>query len=114
MPSRFEPCGLNQMYSQRYGTPPIVRATGGLADSVVDCDADALARGEASGFLFADASAEAVVAAVDRALALYRDRDAWRAICRNGMARDFSWSASAQRYRELYASMLEKSFVAPA
>ncbi len=101
MPSRFEPCGMNQMYSQRYGTPPIVHATGGLADSVVDVGADGAAGG-GTGFVFAPASAEALLAAVRRAAALWRDRAAWREVQRNGMARDFGWRASARRYAELY------------
>ncbi|WP_332675197.1 glycogen synthase GlgA [Aromatoleum sp.] len=103
MPSRFEPCGLNQMYSQRYGTPPIVRATGGLADAVVD---HGTAGGEATGFAFTEATPAALVGAVDRALAVFADRDAWRTICRNGMARDFGWDASARAYREVYRAML--------
>ncbi len=105
MPSRFEPCGLNQMYSQRYGTPPIVRATGGLVDSVGDFSIDGLHRGEASGFLFADATPAALVEAVDRALKVFADRVAWRTLCRNGMARDFSWGGSAGRYARLYVAM---------
>ncbi|HEX9180526.1 MAG TPA: glycosyltransferase, partial [Burkholderiales bacterium] len=106
MPSRYEPCGLNQMYSQLYGTPPVVHATGGLNDTVTDCTPGALAEGRATGFLFADLSADGLVATVSRALAAYRDRDAWRRIQRAGMARDFSWRASASQYLELYRSLL--------
>lgn len=109
MPSRFEPCGLNQLYSQRYGTPPIVRSTGGLADSIVDCPAGGPGGGGATGFVFADATPDALVTAVDRALAVFKDRDAWKILCRNGMARDFSWAASARQYHELYAAMLARS-----
>ena len=105
MPSRFEPCGLNQMYSQRYGTPPIVRRTGGLADSVVDCSAETLASGTASGFVFNDPSAEGLRAAIGRALDAWGNRPIWRQIQRNGMLRDFSWCASARRYLELYRAM---------
>jgi starch synthase len=105
MPSRFEPCGLNQMYSQRYGTPPIVRRTGGLADSVVDCSAQTLANGTASGFVFNDSSAEALLAAISRALDVWRNTHVWRQVQRNGMRRDFSWGASARRYLELYHAM---------
>jgi starch synthase len=93
MPSRFEPCGLNQMYSQRYGTPPVARATGGLADTIED---------GVTGFLFASASAGGLVQAVRRAIATRSDADAWRAMQRAGMARDFSWSAAARRYAGLY------------
>ncbi|HEX5768385.1 MAG TPA: glycogen synthase GlgA [Burkholderiales bacterium] len=96
MPSRFEPCGLNQMYSQRYGTPPVVRATGGLADTVQE--------GE-TGFLFESAEASALAAAVRRALAARRDPDRWREIQRAGMQRDFSWSAAARRYAALYSGL---------
>jgi len=107
MPSRFEPCGLNQMYSQHYGTPPIVRATGGLVDSVTDFDIDGLHRGESTGFLFRDATPAALVGAIDRALGVFDDPVAWRTLCRNGMARDFSWAGSACRYARLYAAMRE-------
>lgn len=102
MPSRFEPCGMNQMYSQAYGTPPIVRATGGLADTVVDCTPHTLAEGTASGFVFADASVDALAAALRRACAIYADRATWRQLQRNGMRRDFGWEASARGYLGLY------------
>ena len=105
MPSRFEPCGMNQMYSQRYGTPPIVRATGGLADTVVDCTQANLAAGSASGFVFHEASAAALLAALGRAAGAWRDNAIWRALQKNGMARDFSWDASARRYAEIYARL---------
>jgi len=105
MPSRFEPCGLNQMYSQRYGTPPIARATGGLADSIFDCSPASLADETASGFLFAEPTPRDLWAAVERALELYRDLPAWRVLQRNGMAYDFSWEASARSYAELYATL---------
>ncbi|HWI35236.1 MAG TPA: glycogen synthase GlgA [Burkholderiales bacterium] len=94
MPSRFEPCGLNQMYSQRYGTPPVARATGGLADTVAD--------GE-TGFLFERAESAALLEAVRRGVAAYRDERRWREIQRRGMARDFSWSGPARQYADLYA-----------
>jgi starch synthase len=94
MPSRFEPCGLNQMYSQRYGTPPVARATGGLLDTIVD--------GE-TGFLFERAESSALAAAVRRAGAAWREPRRWRAIQRAGMRRDFSWSAAARQYADLYS-----------
>jgi starch synthase len=103
MPSRFEPCGMNQMYSQRYGTIPVVRATGGLADSVVDCTPATLANGTASGFLFGTASAPALLAAIERALAAYRAPALWHRLQRHAMARDFGWDASARAYAALYA-----------
>ncbi len=102
MPSRFEPCGMNQMYSQRYGTLPIVCRTGGLADSVTDCTPETLADGSATGFVFHPASVSALVGAVERAVALYRNPEAWRAMQRAAMARDFSWTASAERYVAVY------------
>ncbi len=105
MPSRFEPCGLNQMYSQRYGTPPVVRRTGGLADSVVDCTPASLADGTATGFVFNAPTPEALAAAVERAITLWRHPDQWARIQRNGMRRDFGWAESARRYLELYRSM---------
>jgi starch synthase len=93
------------MYSQRYGTPPIVRRTGGLADSVVDCTPQTLADGSATGFVFDDATPEALLLAVRRAQDLWQDRRLWSRIQRNGMARDFSWSASARRYLQLYRAL---------
>ncbi len=103
MPSRFEPCGLNQMYSQRYGTPPIVHATGGLADSVVDCTPQTLAAGTATGFKFFAPNAKALKAAIERCAVAYGDAAVWRALQRNGMARDFSWTAAARAYAAIYA-----------
>ncbi|MBI4206762.1 MAG: glycogen synthase GlgA [Betaproteobacteria bacterium] len=102
MPSRFEPCGLNQMYSQRYGTPPIAHATGGLTDTIVDYSPGTLAAGNATGFLFDQPTVAALLAAVRRAVAVYRERDNWRMLQQNGMARDFSWIAAARQYAELY------------
>jgi starch synthase len=100
MPSRFEPCGLNQLYSMRYGTPPIVRRTGGLADSVRDPDEVPL--GEATGFVFDAADAAALLAVVRRALAAFRDAATWRRLQTNGMRTDFSWTASAGAYLDVY------------
>ena len=94
MPSRFEPCGLNQMYSQRYGTPPVARSTGGLADTIAD--------GE-TGFLFERAESAALVGAVKRAVEAYGDARRWREIQRRGMTRDFSWAGPARQYADLYA-----------
>ena len=114
MPSRFEPCGMNQMYSQRYGTLPIVCRTGGLADSVIDCTAQTLADGTATGFSFAPASAEALLATVRRAVDLYRDPAAWLAMQRGAMAFDVSWDASAVRYREVYERVVQSLATARA
>jgi starch synthase len=96
MPSRFEPCGLNQMFSLRYGTPPLVRATGGLADTVTD---------GVDGFVFAEATPAALLATIRRAAATWQDKAAWRALQRNGMARDVGWSGPAARYAALYAQL---------
>lgn len=105
MPSRFEPCGLNQLYSMRYGTPPIVRRTGGLADSVRD--ADEVAAAEATGFVFDAPEAGALMNAVRRALERFRDRGAWTALQRNGMRSDFSWAAAARAYIDVYRNAIQ-------
>jgi starch synthase len=106
MPSRFEPCGLNQMYSMRYGTVPVVRAVGGLADTVVDATPAALAEGNATGFCFGGEHAAGLLAATRRALALYADPQRWRRLQVAGMRQDFSWRASAQGYEALYVQAL--------
>lgn len=107
MPSRFEPCGLNQIYSLRYGTPPIVHRTGGLADTVTDTTPETLATGSASGFLFHEPQPQALLQAVRRAIDLYRnDPDGWRRLAVTGMSQDFSWEASARSYLQLYADAL--------
>jgi starch synthase len=105
MPSRFEPCGLNQMYSQRYGTLPIVRKTGGLADTVVDALPQTLANNTASGFVFNDANASALLETIKRSVLLYNDQKLWAKIQANAMAKDFSWQQSAEQYLKLYQSV---------
>lgn len=103
MPSRFEPCGLNQIYSLRYGTVPIVRRTGGLADTVVDASEANLANGSATGFQFEHANSDGLWWATNRAIGLYRDQpDLWRKMIVTGMKQDFSWKQSARHYLELY------------
>ena len=99
MPSRYEPCGLNQMYSLAYGTVPVVRATGGLADTVRDADAHPH---DGNGFAFHDYQGYALHDAIDRARRRFQDPAAWRALQRRGMAEDFSWSTSAGHYLHLY------------
>lgn len=106
MPSRFEPCGLNQLYSQRYGTPPIVHSTGGLADSVVDCTAETLRDRTASGFVFKGMTAENLFVTIRRAVDLYHDQRQWKVLRKNCMAKDFSWEASAEAYRAVYLKLL--------
>ncbi|MBS3964309.1 MAG: glycogen synthase GlgA [Methylomonas sp.] len=102
MPSRFEPCGLNQMYSQRYGTLPIVRNTGGLADTVVDTLPASIHNKTASGFVFNDASPGALLEAIKRCLVLYAQKPLWRQLQKNAMQKDFSWQSSANQYLTLY------------
>jgi starch synthase len=101
MPSKYEPCGLNQMYSLRYGTVPVVRATGGLADTVVEFDR---ATGLGTGFRFGPYDPEEFRSAVDRALSVWPDRKSWQRLMRNGMEQDFSWRRSAGKYLELYTA----------
>jgi starch synthase len=95
MPSRFEPCGLTQMYALKYGTAPLVRATGGLKDTVTEFDPQ---RGTGNGFMFTDYRADAMVNAMARARRLYEDRAAWRRLMDNCFAADFSWTVSARQY----------------
>jgi starch synthase len=103
MPSRYEPCGLNQMYSLRYGTPPVVRRTGGLADTVTPWDPVAAT---GTGFLFDDFTSSALHGAIDWALQNWRNQDHWKKLVRNGMAQDFSWDRQGPEYVNLYRSLL--------
>lgn len=105
MPSRFEPSGLNQLFSLRYGTVPIVREVGGLADTVVDYDPDS---SEGTGFVFKEYSAEALLSAIKRAAALFSKRRLWVKIMKAGMLQDFSWDRSAQEYCELFQDIVHK------
>jgi starch synthase len=102
MPSRFEPCGLNQMYSQRYGTVPIVRRVGGLADTVEDATLDNLIEAKASGVIFDEAEAEELLAAVQKSLKLFANKAIWEQMQKTGMDKDFSWQKSARKYVDLY------------
>jgi starch synthase len=105
VPSRFEPCGLTQLYALRYGALPLVRRTGGLADTVVDANAVTLADGTATGFVFDDENPEALLGTAQRAAALYADRGSWQRVTRQAMTRDFSWDASARQYLALYREL---------
>ena len=105
VPSRFEPCGLTQLYALRYGALPLVRRTGGLADTVVDANAVTLAEGSATGFAFDEESPEALLEAVNRAVALYADRASWQRVMREAMSQDFSWGAAARQYQALYTGL---------
>jgi starch synthase len=109
MPSRFEPCGLNQIYSLRYGTVPVVRRTGGLADTVIDANDANLAQGTATGFVFGEATPQALLHTIRRALALYRQPAVWRKLMVTGMSQDYSWQHSAKDYLRLYQETLATS-----
>ncbi|MBK1724409.1 glycogen synthase GlgA [Thiocystis violacea] len=107
MPSRFEPCGLNQIYSLRYGTPPIVHRTGGLADTVTPATPERLGNGTATGFLFDEPKPESLLHAVRQAMHLYREHpQGWRRLATTGMSLDLSWEASANQYLQLYADAI--------
>ena len=99
MPSRYEPCGLNQIYSLKYGTVPVVRATGGLDDTIESFDP---ITGKGTGFKFSEYSGEALLETVHKALGVYKDKKAWTQLMKNGMSRDFSWMASAREYVRIY------------
>ena len=105
MPSKYEPCGLNQMMSMRYGTLPIVRATGGLADTVTDADAN---KKDGNGFSFMEYLPDALLQTVRRAARAFRERTLWATLQRNAMSQDFSWKKSAQRYYDLYEQCLKR------
>jgi starch synthase len=102
MPSRYEPCGMNQMYSQRYGTPPIAHATGGLVDTIVDDGSDP---SRDTGFLMSELSVNGLVNAVEGAVTAFRDPAHWTRLQRNGMAKDFGWESAAHAYAGIYAGI---------
>src|SRR5450432_2740082 len=99
MPSRYEPCGLNQIYSLKYGTVPIVRATGGLDDTIEPWDART---GKGTGFKFTEYNGESLLLTIKQALQAFRDQTSWQVLMRNGMGKDFSWNASAREYGKVY------------
>jgi len=105
VPSRFEPCGLTQLYALRYGALPLVRRVGGLADTVVDATATNLADGIATGFVFDDDSPSALMSAIGRATVLFREREIWQRMMRRAMTRDFSWAAAARQYAAVYRTL---------
>jgi starch synthase len=108
MPSRFEPCGLNQLYGLAYGTPPIVNATGGLADSVIDSNADNIKNKTANGFVMIKTSTDALLNCIERALNLFtNDAKTWRQIQKNGMSQNLSWDHSALEYLAVYQKLLQ-------
>lgn len=102
MPSRFEPCGLNQMYSLRYGTPPVVNFTGGLADTVTDATAMAIKDKTANGFVFRNVDSGALLTTVKRALKIYKKPEQWQQVCETAMQQELGWESSAKKYQELY------------
>lgn len=106
MPSRFEPCGLNQMYGLAYGTPPIVSSTGGLADSVCNTTEETLHNNTATGFLIAELNATSLLTTTQRAIALWHDKSTWKKIQKNGMSKDLSWHSSAKSYLEMFEHLL--------
>jgi starch synthase len=106
MPSRYEPCGLNQMYSLAYGTVPVVRATGGLADTVFE---EAAGPRKANGFVFHEYDGASMLAAIDRALAVYADSRKWARLMQVGMKGDHSWARSARVYAQLYEKAARKA-----
>ena len=111
IPSRFEPCGLTQLYGLRYGCVPIVARTGGLADTVIDANEAAVSAGVATGFLHAPADANAFLHAIGRAVAVHKDQAAWSSLQRQGMKSDVSWDRSARKYADLYRSLISRKHV---
>jgi starch synthase len=109
MPSRYEPCGLNQLYSLRFGTIPVVRKTGGLVDTVVDATPSSIALGKATGFMFEVASGHALLTSLQLALQLYKNRNVWERMMKAALAADFSWDQSAREYIKLYERALAKA-----
>jgi len=105
MPSRYEPCGLNQLYSLKYGTVPIVRRTGGLSDTIIEFNPEDCT---GTGFVFDEYEATKLLKAIQRAVSLYKDTKLWKKLMRNGMKQDFSWSTSAKQYLKIYEKILKK------
>jgi starch synthase len=111
MPSRYEPCGLNQIYSLKYGTVPIVRATGGLDDTIEPWDARS---GKGTGFKFTEYNGESLLLTIKQALQAFQDQTSWQVLMRNGMNKDFSWNASAREYGKVYERVRQMRGSAPA
>ncbi|MDZ7816155.1 MAG: glycogen synthase GlgA [Planctomycetota bacterium] len=106
MPSRYEPCGLNQLYSLKYGTLPIVRKTGGLADTITDVTPENIENGTATGFMFERYNSSELLEAIKRAVNLYSNRKVWREMVQTAMKQDWSWGNSARKYSELYEDVI--------
>jgi starch synthase len=109
MPSRFEPCGLNQLYSLKYGTIPIVRNTGGLADTITDVRSCPASNGKANGFSFTEYNSDFLLATIIRAMGLFKNKAQWTNLMKNGMTQDWSWERSAKEYIELYKMLVKKN-----
>ncbi|MBP7652056.1 glycogen synthase GlgA [Candidatus Dependentiae bacterium] len=107
MPSLFEPCGLNQLYSLRYGTIPLARRTGGLADTITDCNPSNIMNGEGTGFLFNNIDNSEFINKINYALTIFENKKLWNMLIQNAMSRDWSWNVSADKYIELYNSLLK-------
>jgi starch synthase len=105
MPSRYEPCGLNQIYSLKYGTVPVVRATGGLDDTIENWDP---MMGTGTGFKFAGLSPDELLAAIDRALKAFPDKNGWRRLMRNGMEQNYGWERPAREYAAVYEEVARR------
>jgi starch synthase len=105
VPSRFEPCGLTQLYGLRYGTLPLVRRTGGLNDTVIDATPANIANDTATGFIFEHPSSAALIGAINRAFVTWRERSVWEKVVRRAMAQNFSWQEAAAEYVELYREL---------
>jgi len=103
MPSRYEPCGLNQIYSLKYGTVPIVRATGGLDDTIEAFDGQS-----GTGFKFSEYTGAALLGAIEQAIAAFRQPQVWQQLVYNGMRADFSWGKSAKQYLEIYQALQKR------
>jgi starch synthase len=108
VPSRYEPCGLTQLYGLRYGSLPVVHAVGGLADTVVDASDANLKADRATGFSFVNPTEAALHAALHRAQRLHADTPRWQQVMRRAMAQDFSWDEAAARYLDLFRSVLKR------
>ncbi|MEJ2493684.1 MAG: glycosyltransferase, partial [Ignavibacteriaceae bacterium] len=106
MPSRYEPCGLNQMYSLKYGTVPVVRKTGGLADTVVKFNEKT---GEGDGFMFDKYDSKEFLKEVKRAVKVFKNKEAWIKIMKTGIKSDFSWNSSAKKYIDLYKTIISNN-----
>jgi starch synthase len=107
MPSRFEPCGLNQMYSLRYGTPPVVNHTGGLADTVMNTTLLTLRNKTANGFVLTSADSELLLAMCISAINLFANQSLWQQLCKTAMSLELGWDASARKYQNVYRAETE-------